>query len=373
VTAGVYLKRIVILIALMALLIFSFAFSEERTLTTIMPGTDTARYERGVVGVDWRAADNSNIGNNNLIVQGNIAIGDQAVTKGRFYIDPTDPLQSDDPTDDFIIDNNGNVGIGTDTPLQGLNLRGLDVSGVTRSDVHLLNPVDLSTNAMKTLTKQEGMLCYDTNDKNLKKWDPAVGNSGEWIPVVPDRGEFRLIKEKKPYDGMFELNMGGDFTNHGHGKFYSIALNEIKAKFPEVAAETEDIYAFLLSFRAKVKFIPGGSIQPANLNFSMESCDPDESRQHVQDWTNTAGYHTRTDWAMGKVTNTNFKTVAGQFLLVDFKGDGNMEIWCRVHSFEGDTIHRFSNDSKLEFCVIGYYVKQRTAQAPQQEEEGEGD
>ena len=48
------------------------------TLTTIMPGQDTLRVERGVVGVDWRPTatlSDEDIGPSNLLIQGNVGIG----------------------------------------------------------------------------------------------------------------------------------------------------------------------------------------------------------------------------------------------------------------------------------------------------------
>jgi len=48
------------------------------TLTTIMPGQDTLRVERGVVGVDWRPTatlSDEDIGPGNLLIQGKVGIG----------------------------------------------------------------------------------------------------------------------------------------------------------------------------------------------------------------------------------------------------------------------------------------------------------
>jgi len=57
---------------------------EEVTLTTIMPGQDTLRVKRGAVGTSYKDSTNyldADIGDDNLIIEGNVGIGEPSPTE----------------------------------------------------------------------------------------------------------------------------------------------------------------------------------------------------------------------------------------------------------------------------------------------------
>ena len=69
------LSLIVVALVIILAPALSVVAEEVITLTTVMPGQDTLRVKRGAVGLTYKSLTDAQIGNSNLLIEGNVGIG----------------------------------------------------------------------------------------------------------------------------------------------------------------------------------------------------------------------------------------------------------------------------------------------------------
>jgi len=330
----------------------TYSLSQEITITTIMPGTDTARVKRGVIGENYEEMETSEIGDNNMLIEGNLSVGSNDITKGKLYVDPLPDgpgmLGGDEHDDDFIIDNNGNVGIGTDTPAQKV-----DINGVMKADVTLLNPVDPNSTEMLALEKSDGMLIRDATDNNrIKEWNSSAGESGGWVNFAQKSYGYVMLKEHdNSSDGRLTLNFkedsyyGRNLTN-GKVAMGLFTLSNLKDDYPQISSEPRKILALDVSYTIEVR--PTSYI---NYRYFVEMMT---NANDSSEWFKRT-YHRTDVWPLD--WHPRGRTY-GRIVIPDGADDDD-EFEFEAHLYRqgrgGFTMD--SSDTRVILRVLGYYVE----------------
>ena len=209
-TAQVKLLRNLSLIVVAALVIIlapplSVIGEEVITLTTIMPGQDTLRVKRGVVGVDWRPTatlTDAQIGDNNLLVQGKVGIGttspgQKLEVNGNLKLSTANPYIYSGSS--YIVIPNGLYVSGGTTYIQGsLRPRGgiyndgasyLTISGGTGGNTYFSGNVGIGTAEPDEKLEVNGAIkvgnTTGTNAGTIRWTGTAFEgyNGSKWIPL----------------------------------------------------------------------------------------------------------------------------------------------------------------------------------------------
>jgi len=184
--------------------------ASEFKITTIMPGQDTLRVKRGVVGKGIKGKPNGEIGDNNLIVEDGVTIGTlEKPERSCVEVSGTGSngsigisINNENARKEYVIEVNnlgeltisdysgvmtgmagneiikisttGKVGINVPCPQ-----RDLDVMGVSKANIVYMNPVDPNSAEIAAEPKNDGMLICDSSDNNnIKRWDSTLNN---WV------------------------------------------------------------------------------------------------------------------------------------------------------------------------------------------------
>jgi len=189
-------RFVVVIIIFCVMLSFNhtYTYPDDITLTTIMPGQDTARYKRGAIGPNYEDENNANIGNENLIVEGSVGIGTKSTDRAKLNIsnqDGSSPTSvpgisitnTNSPNNtEFVtqVDNNGvygvynftNVNIGSNgTKLYSLTQQGLFGIGSEDSDRSMLGISATGNNGVV------GLSLKNTSSNPNKEFVLDVNNS----------------------------------------------------------------------------------------------------------------------------------------------------------------------------------------------------
>jgi len=115
-------------------------------------------------------------------------------------------MYNDIASETMVLDQSGRVGIGTTDPQAKL-----DVSGISKCEVALLNPIDPDAEPTSSMAKEDGMLICDSTDNKIKQYDESAnGGDGAWMPLGGGGGVFT-------YDGITNINLHNIYSGYVPG------------------------------------------------------------------------------------------------------------------------------------------------------------